>query len=150
MAAAAGNEISDKSPLKRETGEGDITCAGAKTVTLDGSYLDCMTACSFVILQMIAAKAAQQNPADAFYRFWSAMQRRVSAGGSPISSSESCATVPLAIFCAAGSLYSPEIAYPVNCSRYGSAAAGGRTEVRRQPGTQLNPARGGAIAHSAI
>ena len=34
---------------------------------------------------------------------------------------------------AAGSLYSPEIAYLVNCSRYGSAAAGGRTEVRRQP-----------------
>ena len=30
-------------------------------------------------------------------------------------------------------LYSPGIAYLVNCSRYGSAAAGGRTEVRRQP-----------------
>ena len=38
--------------------------------------------------------------------------------------SESCATAPLAIFDAAGSLYSPEIAYLVNCSRYGSAAAG--------------------------
>ena len=34
---------------------------------------------------------------------------------------------PLGDLYAAGSLYSPEIARLVNCSRYGSAAAGGRT-----------------------
>jgi hypothetical protein len=79
LSAAAGNEIPEKSPLKREPGEGDITSAGAKTVTLDGSYLDCMAAHQFVTLQMIAAKAAQKSPAEVFYRFWTTLQRRVSA-----------------------------------------------------------------------
>ena len=45
--------------------------------------------------------------------------------------SDSCPLPPWRL-CRRNAIYSPEIGYPVDCSRYGSAAARGRTEVRRQ------------------
>lgn len=95
LAAAAANELEADGGPKREDGDG-LVVSGDSTVTLDASYTDCMTACSFVLLQMVAAKMAGKSPVGAFKQYWDAVTRRVNptaAGGKKsVSAALACAT----------------------------------------------------------